>query len=83
MALYFLSYDLITKADYPKLYDELQKFKALKIFESLWTFKYAESNSENLKNHFGEFIESKDGVLVTEVTAWAGRNTLNDPNKLI
>ncbi len=34
MALFFLTYDLRKKRDYQKLYDELEKFKAVEFWSS-------------------------------------------------
>ena len=35
-ALYFLSYDLVKVKDYQKLYDELSRFGAKRVLESVW-----------------------------------------------
>jgi len=67
MALYFLDYDLRKKRDYQKLYDELAKFQAVHILESLWCFNRANTNAEGLRNYFGH---------------WATSKTLGHPNQL-
>ena len=82
MALYFLSYDLRKKRDYQKLYDELNNFKALRILESLWCFKKINTSATDLRDHFKKFIDSDDGLCVSEVDDWASKNALETPNDL-
>jgi hypothetical protein len=82
MALYFLDYDLRKKRDYQKLYDELAKFQAVHILESLWCFNRANTNAEGLRNYFGQFVDADDAICVSEVTDWATSKTLGHPNQL-
>ena len=80
--LYYLSYDLIKTKDYQTLYDELDKFGAKRVLESVWCFKYSRDNSSNLRDHFKKFIDSDDKLLVIQSDNWAGYNLIFDPNKL-
>lgn len=89
MALYLLSYDLRKDRDYDTLYTELDNFKAVRVLESCWCFKRINTNAEGLRNYFKQFIDSDDGLWVSEVAEdkdgyyqWAGRNLDGDPNKL-
>jgi hypothetical protein len=82
MALYFLEYDLRKQRDYKKLYDELVNFGAIRILKSLWCFKRVNTTSKNLRDHFCQFIDKDDGLIVAEVTDWASINTDSNPNKL-
>ncbi|MGY1488199.1 hypothetical protein ACW4YW_02195 [Methylobacillus pratensis] len=83
MAVYFLSYDLRrNKRDYQKLYDELKKYKAVQVLESVYAFKYEEKKSTELSNHFKSFIDSDDGLLVIEEKDWSGIKIKNSPNPL-
>lgn len=82
MALYFLEYDLRNQRDYQKLYDELAKFKAVRILKSLWCFNRIETNTERLRDYFKKFIDSDDGLIVAEVTDWASIKTESTPNQL-
>jgi len=82
MALYFLEYNLRKQRDYKKLYDEIANFGAVRILESLCCFKRINTNSENLRNHFAQFIDKDDGLIIAEVTDWATINTKSSPNKL-
>lgn len=82
MALYTLSYDLRKQRDYQKLYDELKKFNAIRILESIWCFNRFNTSASGLRDHFKQFIDFDDGLLVTEVNDWASYNTLGNPNQL-
>ena len=83
MALYFLSYDLRNEKDYQTLYDELEKYKAVRMLKSDWCFKYPEKDaSVKLRDHFKSFIDKDDGIIVSEVIGWASFNAENSPNNL-
>lgn len=66
MALYFLSYDLRGERDYQKLYDELEKFHAVRILESDWCFKRINTDAKGLRDYFKRFIDEDDGLCVSE-----------------
>ena len=83
MALFFLEYDLRKQRDYQKLYDELAKFDAVRILESLWCFNRVNTNCENLRDHFLSFIDSNDGIIISEVTDWACKGVLASPKQLL
>lgn len=82
MALYSLTYDLVKNRDYKRLYDELKKFNAVRVTESQWYFKRVNTNSVGLRDHFSNFVDSDDRIMVAQVTEWAGRKLLNNPNDL-
>lgn len=82
MTLYFISYDLRKERDYQKLYDELNKYNAVRILESTWCFKRVNTNAEGLRDYFGQLLDSDDGIIVSEVTDWATTNTDGHPNQL-
>lgn len=82
MTLYFLDYDLRKKRDYQTLYDELTKFNAVRILESSWCFKRANTSCKGLRDYFKQFIDADDGLCVAEVTDWATYKTLGTPNDL-
>jgi len=82
MALFFLEYDLRKQRDYQKLYDELKSFNAVRILKSSWCFKRHNTNAAGLRDHFKNFIDSDDGLVVSEVSDWATWNTTSTPNKL-
>lgn len=82
MALYFLDYDLRNQRDYQRLYDELAKFNAVRILESLWCFNRLNTTPAGLHAHFRQFVDSDDGVCVSEVVNWATLKTLGTPNEL-
>ena len=89
MALFLLSYDLRNDRDYQSLYDKLDEFKAIRVLESCWCFKRYNTNAEGLRDYFSKFIDSDDGLWVSEIAVnkdgyyqWAGRHLDGNPNKL-
>lgn len=82
MALYFIEYDLRKQRNYKELYDELARLGAVRILESLWCFKRANTSTINLRDHFKRFIDNDDGVIISEVSDWASYGTQATPNKL-
>ncbi|MCO5412139.1 hypothetical protein [Ralstonia mojiangensis] len=82
MALYFLDYDLRKQRNYQPLYDELARFNAVRMLESSWCFKRFNTNAANLRDHFKNFIDADDGLLVGEVNDWATFNAQRSPNAL-
>jgi hypothetical protein len=81
MALFFLSYDLRKSRDYQRMYDELAKYKAVRVLESLWCFN-STSAASALRDHFKGFIDSDDGLVVIQATNWATLNAQGSPNDL-
>lgn len=82
MALYFLEYDLRKDKNYKALTDELSSFGAIRILKSLWCFKRINTSPSSLRDHFRKFIDSDDGIIVSEVGDWASYGTDSNPNKL-
>ena len=88
MALYFLSYDLRGNRDYEKLYDELEKFNAVRMLESNWCFKRINTTAKSLRDYFKKFIDSDDGLVVSEVATsnginqWGTYGSKESPNDL-
>lgn len=82
MALYFLTYDLRKSRNYQAIYDELESFNALRILESTWCFKRINTSAKGLRDHFSQYVDSDDGLIVSEVTDWASRKTDGSPNDL-
>jgi hypothetical protein len=82
MALYFLDYDLRKQRDYQKLYGALEKFRAVRILESLWCFNRVSTSPVDLRDYFRQFIDSDDGLCVSEVVGWATWGALRTPSDL-
>jgi len=80
MSLFFINYDLRKKRGYQKLYDSLKRLNAVKILESCWCFELANTSAESLRNYFMRFINSKDGLIVSQVNDWASIRTDGHPN---
>ncbi|WP_046758043.1 hypothetical protein [Kordia jejudonensis] len=79
---YFLSYDLRNEKNYQKLYDELDKFDAIKILESLYCFKYLDDKTSDLRDHFKGFMDKSDGFIIIKCDHWASYNIDGNPNNL-
>lgn len=84
MALFFIDYDLRNARDYQTLYDELARFNAVHVLESCWCFNRFNITASGLRDHFKQFIDSDDGLLITEVdaTKWATWNAIKTPKAL-
>ena len=82
MALYFLSYDLRNARNYQTLYDELSRFNAVRILESTWCFNRVNTSANGLRDYFGKLMDGDDGLIVSEGSNWASRNTDGTPNEL-
>lgn len=82
MALYFVEYELRNERNYPQITKELESFGAIRVLESYWCFNRANTTAKNLRDHFKQFIDKDDAIMVTEVTDWAGKSLQNSPNNL-
>ena len=82
MALYFIEYDLRKSKNYQPLYDELAKFNAKRILESLWCFNRINTDAAGLRDYFKGFIDADDGIIVSEINDWASNRTLDTPKSL-
>ena len=82
MALFFLTYDLKRQQDYQNLYEELEKFKAVRILESTWCLERINTSSSALKDYFRKYIDSDDGLIVSAVAYWSAYNTDGTPQDL-
>ncbi len=82
MALYFLTYDLRGSRDYKKLYDELEEYNAARVLESTWCFKRYNTSASGLRDYFKKYIDSDDGLLVSESNDWSTWGALKTPNNL-
>lgn len=82
MALFFLEYDLRNQRSYQPLYDELASFGAVRVLESSWCFHRFNTNPEQIRNYFMQFMDNDDGICVTEVVNWATSRTNGNPHSL-
>ncbi|CAG9247006.1 conserved hypothetical protein [Burkholderia diffusa] len=79
MALYFLSYDVRKANNYEELYSELEKFKAVNVLESVWSFERNHTTAAELREHFKRFVKPNDGMLVIKATEWASQSLDGKP----
>lgn len=76
---FMLCYDIHRPGKgYHALYDELGKFKAKKVLESQWVFRRTNTNAAGLRDHFKQFIDSNDRLLVVDLSNgnWASFNSM-------
>jgi CRISPR-associated endonuclease Cas2 len=64
MALYVITYDLIKRKDYPKLWEELERLKAFRTQESVWLANLGNERASEVKDHFAKFIDDDDKLMV-------------------
>lgn len=79
MARYIVSYDLVTPGkDYATLWAELKSMNAERVLQSQWVFERINTNAVGLRNHFKQFIDSNDRLLITCLDSddWASFNTM-------
>ncbi len=74
---YVVSYDLKAPGkDYEKLWDALRAMKAERILESEWVLRRSSTSATGLRDHFRQFIDSNDRLLVVCIDSadWSGWN---------
>lgn len=79
MALFVMNYDLRKAREYKDLYAELNRFKAVRVLESMWCFNRFDTNCKGLREHFQSFVDADDGVFVGELSDWSTWNVLKTP----
>lgn len=83
MALYFVDYDLNGKnKNYQDLYDDLESMGGKRVLESLWALRREGTNCIALRTRLKAHLDADDGLMVSQITTWAGRNLQNSPNDL-
>ena len=82
MALYFVSYDLRKARDYQKLFDALEGLNAKRMLKSEWCLRHSNSSCVLLRDYLKQFIDSDDGLMVSEVANWASIGVSTTPNNL-
>lgn len=75
MALYFVNYYLRKSRDYQRLYDALNALGAVRILESLWAFKHADTSCVLIRDYLSKHIDTDDGLVVSQVADWASLRT--------
>lgn len=65
MAFFLLTYDLNKNKDYTRLIDEIERFDSGKAALSAY-FVAAQGNAEQVKEHFKNFVDSDDILVVVE-----------------
>lgn len=65
MPLFAISYDLIKRKDYPRLWEEFERLGAHKPVLSLYLVNLDEAAIE-VRDHFKQFIDDDDKLIVIE-----------------
>ena len=82
---YIISYDLVAPGrDYQTLWNELARMGAQRVLQSQWAVRRVETSAAGLRDHFRQFIDSNDRLLVTclDSSDWASLNAITDPNNI-
>ena len=81
MKIFFVDYDLRGDRDYQTLYDELNRLHGIRVLESLWSLKLNDNTTcVSLRDHLMQFIDNDDGIIVSEVVAYAYSRVDNKPH---
>lgn len=81
MKIFFVDYDLRGDRDYQTLYDELNRLHGIRVLESLWSLKLNDNTTcVSLRDHLMQFIDNDDGIIVSEVVAYAYSRIDNKPH---
>ena len=67
MAYFSITYQLNDQKNYPKLWDEFDKLGAVKVQNSQY-FLDINNTTVEIKNHFGQFIDDDDMLMVVRFT---------------
>jgi hypothetical protein len=79
MALFSLSYDLVKRKDYPKLWEELERLNAKKVLFSQWVMDLSDDlTALQVRLHFEKFVDADDRLVVIRFRAadYASYNAL-------
>jgi hypothetical protein len=82
MSLYFVTYELRKDRDYDEIIEELEKFNATRVLNSHWCLKKENTSSVDLRDHFKNYIDSDDGLIVSKSTDWASLRTKSTPKNI-
>ena len=81
MTVFFISYDLRKGKDYPKLYEELNRLKGIRVLESVWSLKLPDTNTcVSVRDPLKKFIDGDDGIIVSIVSSYAWSRVDNAPH---
>jgi CRISPR/Cas system-associated endoribonuclease Cas2 len=64
MALYGITYDLIKRKDYPKLWEALENLGAIRSLRSFWLANLENDDPQEVVTHLTQFIDNDDKLMV-------------------
>lgn len=67
MTTFVLTYDLIKRKDYPKLWEELERLSAHRAMDSFWLISL-NNKAREVHDHFKQFVDNDDRLWVSEIT---------------
>ena len=81
---YSISYDLqAPEKNYPKLWDALRRANAKRVLDSHWVFRRHNTNAEEMRDHFMQYIDRNDRLMVIGFEGtWASYRAKTDVNDI-
>ena len=76
---YVISYDLRKPdRDYQSLYEALESIGAERVLQSQWGVRRNNTKAAKLRDHFWQFMDRNDGILVTAIDGkdWGARGLI-------
>ena len=67
MTTFVVTYDLIKRKDYPKLWEELERLDGHRALESFWLLNL-ENTAREIVEHLQQFVDADDRIWVSELT---------------
>ena len=67
MAFFAVSYDLVKRKDYPELWEEMARLGAHKALLSLYLLNLSNDDPKEVRDHFAQYIDSDDRLLVIKI----------------
>ena len=81
---YLICYDLVAPGrTYQALYDALGELGGKRVLESQWVLRHSNTNAEALREHFRQYTDANDRLLVICMDArdaWASWNAMVNLN---
>lgn len=84
MATYFISYDLHheDEHDYKALYKALETHNAIRVLESVWCLKAANTDASEIRDIIRRHLHKRDSILVVKAAGWISNHLLDSPKNI-
>ena len=80
MAVYFIEYDLRKTKDYSTLIKEIENLGGVRFLKSAWSIKHDNTTCKIIREHLQKFMDSDDGIIVSQVVDWSYYNLEKSPH---